>query len=1286
MVRGKRVKLEPERLCWSQNTTPDQQIVMKSRCSWVIEQGRAALREFDEQPYSGTTDSVLFRWIKSQGKLFLSDVSNGIDLWEGKRQLSVSSSLFTFVYACQKAISASFISVFPQVFRFDQEPVRIDFDISFFSSVLNQDEIFNEKELWCMKVIGDCLRLGRWSRSQSNSGVKCEFALLWEQLKESSIFHERVDLKEPEGFCGELLSFQKAALKWMIDREQGSLATDNTLHPLLTELPALNGSLFYNEFNGRFSENCVQFDWAFSTIRGGCLCQEMGLGKTVELIALILSNPCFSLNECVKATVVVCPSAIIQQWRNELNKFGPDLKVLVFSERPKFFDLPTEMEWRMEMVSRISTSDVILVAYEFLVKEAHFHGCDQRSLEKGHDFLPRAIFHGFKFWRLILDESQKTTGQNQASDTIFLLDRCITWLVSATPAKDFSHFQPMFQFLGDNLFGSRKWYKFFIRDLFHSGNADAVALFKKSLNALLLIETKEFLKSSGELFIPELEIQDIKLEFETGVEHELYSRLFSSAEEHYRNHLQDLANSKHLFRLLELRQSCCHPFLSRNRDVVKFYHQESTKATSIDQVQDFLTTEAEARLDEAHRRLFRILNQTALRHFLDENYVETAKIYSFIGPEINTHVSHLAETMLFQARELISGSDLSVENLESIKKSAAAGAYLEYHLDLKQSMQYYQYAVAACFNAISNSRITSDRKENDVDSFRENGQSELLLKFSRELTRIVLILLSSERIHAETKSIEELQALSQILSRELKRVETELDQAVAETGRNEIYWEVRYDRRRFLQDLLVMHLYVLRILTEVKFENLDYLNELQSSSLSRLKTLDASAYSTFQETERENTLRGEGSTKFFRFDLDTIEWMRLAHCCLSGMLRVSEKLKKESNSSFSQDSALLRTKMHILYLVSGSCSPAFGPSLMSWMSILFHFTRGKLALREATVAYDEEAESLWEIAYAIRDDIAFDYRTDLEVEDVWSKKTPFNTTLRSLQHQAENARHDIEIRERELRYIATKFSITNDCSTLEENCPICLNDILYPVLTRCGHVFCRNCLQRIFKGTFGVGQCPLCRRNINRQTCFLVSERPNYFGQEIEDLKFTGNFGTKVNFLLRKVKQILKNDHTAKIVVFSQWSELLRKIGLAFEQNSLPFVMLSGSSSRKSMSINRFQDDSRVGFFIACRFFDSLQTIAFLVPMTTGSSGLNLVQANHAFIMEPNLNVFIEKQAVGRIHRIGQKRKTTVYRLVMKNTVEERIHLLQQDGSQDSETLAQKEKIDASILSFLLEL
>lgn len=137
--------------------------------------------------------------------------------------------------------------------------------------------------------------------------------------------------------------------------------------------------------------------------------------------------------------------------------------------------------------------------------------------------------------------------------------------------------------------------------------------------------------------------------------------------------------------------------------------------------------------------------------------------------------------------------------------------------------------------------------------------------------------------------------------------------------------------------------------------------------------------------------------------------------------------------------------------------------------------------------------------------------------------------------------------------------------------------------------------------------------------------------------------GTKVARLLEEIKGMLKKDSTAKAVVFSQY---LGTLDLASEElvgRGIKFARVDAmmKQHQRADNIMSFTNDS--------------STKVLLLSMKAGAAGLNLVVANYCFLMDPALNSAAEEQAIDRLHRIGQSRPVIVKRLIIKDSIEERI-------------------------------
>ena len=137
---------------------------------------------------------------------------------------------------------------------------------------------------------------------------------------------------------------------------------------------------------------------------------------------------------------------------------------------------------------------------------------------------------------------------------------------------------------------------------------------------------------------------------------------------------------------------------------------------------------------------------------------------------------------------------------------------------------------------------------------------------------------------------------------------------------------------------------------------------------------------------------------------------------------------------------------------------------------------------------------------------------------------------------------------------------------------------------------------------------------------------------------------SKVSRLLTALEDAASDGH--KALVFSQWTSLLDLIEPHLEKAGIAFTRLDGSTRDRQAVVAEFQDPDGPPVM--------------LISLKAGGTGLNLTAADHVFLVDPWWNPAVEDQAADRTHRIGQDKPVLVYRLVARDTVEERILVLQE--------------------------
>lgn len=134
----------------------------------------------------------------------------------------------------------------------------------------------------------------------------------------------------------------------------------------------------------------------------------------------------------------------------------------------------------------------------------------------------------------------------------------------------------------------------------------------------------------------------------------------------------------------------------------------------------------------------------------------------------------------------------------------------------------------------------------------------------------------------------------------------------------------------------------------------------------------------------------------------------------------------------------------------------------------------------------------------------------------------------------------------------------------------------------------------------------------------------------------------KLDVLISMSSELYSSGH--KIVIFSRFTKMMEIINRALVKLHINVFYLDGKTRQRQEIVDAFEQ-SRDGIF--------------LISLKAGGVGINLVSADTAIIYDPWWNPAVEKQAQDRIYRIGQKNNVTIYKLIVADTIEEKVQLLQ---------------------------
>ena len=210
----------------------------------------------------------------------------------------------------------------------------------------------------------------------------------------------------------------------------------------------------------------------------------------------------------------------------------------------------------------------------------------------------------------------------------------------------------------------------------------------------------------------------------------------------------------------------------------------------------------------------------------------------------------------------------------------------------------------------------------------------------------------------------------------------------------------------------------------------------------------------------------------------------------------------------------------------------------------------------------------------------------------------------------------------------------------KDPCCVCLDefdDDTTIAIGPCGHILCGDCMDTIFKNKYSCF-CPMCRTPLTKSNI-----KKSKKSKKKSDSINVNKYGTKMAYLIDYLNKIFKENEKNRVIVFSQWNNMLNLVGNVLNKYNIKHVYCKGNINVVTASIRKFKKDS------------SYRVI--MLSSETCASGNNLTEATHVVLLdtmkiEKSQAKAIEDQAIGRAVRLGQKHRVKVMRIIMKNTIE----------------------------------
>jgi E3 ubiquitin-protein ligase SHPRH len=1174
------------------------------------------------------------------------------------------------------------------------------------------------------------------------------------------------------GLGADLLPFQGRSVNWLLSKEgmvyddethtvksipaSGQRTIQDRMNELsygfqLISLPFYSSKVWFNQYSNNIcsQSKAEEFVRDLYELKGrGLLSEEMGLGKTVEILSLALLNKRpelatdkqfyfdYSKNKSIrksKTTLIICPESILEQWVEEIELHSPGLSTMIYKGISKYKDLSLK-----EIVDMMTSSDVVVTSYGILQREIHnavydpskakrlrkttlnpknmkikfnttyFKQEDIDKLDGMYKDLgvnPQQPEHSrddytsplvlIEFWRLVVDEVQMVgqTASNVCKITT-LIPRVHSWGVSGTPIKQsINDLASLVNFLGIHPFAENRtsWKK-----LVENGNRDILNFFKD----ISLRHTKAMV--SDDIKLPSQ--QKILLSIPFGaVEQNNYDELYKVFlnEVKLDNNGQPTVddwetsnsyNDKMRNWLKILRRICCHANLGlerRNGDL----GYTSFGYETIDTVLNLMIENTRDKITESERNI-------TLRK------IDKGLLYE-VGGKIKLSLDiWLAEVPVMEE---------TIKNLRALKEESSSEKTM---IALRSSLEILHrlyFFIGSAHYQMSSPPIAKlapgieDQVLNDISDPHERYYllyNPDKIDYSNVVVHRALTEEESKHRDLEDKYYAKAQVIRQeLLSESMANV---ADYSARVSNMFELPLSVMIPHKF---NSLKTTTFAFRINTIVSQLNAvsQTLNKWVADVGKILSTplLDSKTDLNSPDGEEyTDSLEEQSNSSVY---LEFIQRLLLQRNSLingTDQFRV-EKIRNPQITSL-QNELAKRLEEEL-------------PDLNLLYSLKYLLIESKAMINEEVVDHEPltdyvlQIKEIYDSQIKASDEFNKQYRS---FNDLYNKKIVYYKQLQQISDNVAFLQRDDFLRAdiSQLDYIIGKKaeeiasynsriryleSLALTDKEIDTVCVICRSEISVGSLIRCGHKYCKECLQE-WLGTYGVKKdCPMCNQTIhpsdiyhftlnkdvlsanmitlhedngatNERELFQVYQKIDEdILDSINSIKIKQNYGSKINTILRQIIWLKNKDPNVQIVIYSQWTQVLQILSKALQQNDIQFLGSGNTLNNKPSGANT----SHLSTDIA-KFKKETSITCFLLNARADASGLNLINATHVFICEPLVQTALELQAISRIHRIGQTKPTTIWMFSITGSVEESIMLLS-----TRKKMKEKEKLDTEELS-----